>query len=125
MQAAHKIQVKPLPRGVTIHQIFSDWIGYLFRRTEVYFKETIIDGEAVWLRHKSSIEFIFGHPNGWDINQQSLLRKAAVSAGLVNASLADKTVHFVSEAEASVHFVMLYGDLERRLEVTLVFFMAI
>jgi hypothetical protein len=120
MQSSNKIKLEPLPRGVPILQIYSDWMGYLFRITEAYFESTIIDGKSVWARYRSSIEFIFGHPNGWEITQQSILRKAAVAAGLVDSASADTTVRFVTEAEASTHFVMLHGDLEGRLEVNLI-----
>jgi hypothetical protein len=119
MKVDHPITLKPLPRGVPIQQIYTDWMGYLFRHTEAYFQSTIVAGETVWRRHRSSIQFVFAHPNGWEISQQSLLRKAAIAAGLVTSSSAGELIRFVGEAEASVHFIMLHSDLEGRLEVVL------
>ena len=51
--------------------------------------------------------YIIGHPNGWEGLQQSKMRQAAVSAGLIGDSQADYArIHFVSEGEASLHYCL-------------------
>lgn len=92
-------------------------MGYLFRQTEKYFKERILDGEQTWNSLKSKIEFVIAHPNGWGTEEQGILRKASIAANLVTSSAAKDRVHFVSEAEASVHFVMLHSDLSNHMKV--------
>lgn len=63
------------------------------------------------------MEVIIAHPNGWGIREQSFLRSAAVKAGFANSNDADTKVHFVSEAEASVHFCTFYSDIVNQLQV--------
>jgi hypothetical protein len=47
-----------------------------------------------------------------------MLRRATVEAGLVaSPAMASERVRFVSEAEASVHYVMFHADLQNRLQV--------
>jgi hypothetical protein len=96
--------ISALPEGVTLQQIYSEFMGYLFKHTEPYFKKRIIDGSNIWESYKDSIAFVFGHPNGWGLREQEFLRKAAIKGGLVDAADAKNRVRFVTEAEASVHY---------------------
>jgi hypothetical protein len=54
----------------------------------------------------NNIDFILSHPNGWEGQQQSEMRCAAINAGLVNASEALERISFVTEGEASLHFCL-------------------
>jgi hypothetical protein len=49
---------------------------------------------------------ILAIPNGWDIREQDTLRKAAIRASLVTEENAGQLVQFVTESEASVHYVL-------------------
>jgi hypothetical protein len=123
LRANHDLKVEPLPFGVTIERVYADFIGYLFRHTESFFKEFTLDGKTIWDNLSASIEFVFAHPNAWGLKEQTVLQNAAVRAGLVtNASVAEGRIHFVTEAEASVHFVWLNADLGHNLTVRLLFF---
>ncbi|KAG8798522.1 hypothetical protein FRC17_007403 [Serendipita sp. 399] len=62
------------------------------------------------------MEFIFAIPNGWDSKQQTFLRQAAVTAGLVSSNDAMRLINFISEGEASVHFALAYGSTKSWLE---------
>ncbi|CCO35952.1 hypothetical protein BN14_10074 [Rhizoctonia solani AG-1 IB] len=104
MRDKFSIKIDPLPEGVTLQQIYSEFMGYLFKHTEPYFKKRIIDGSNIWESYKDSIAFVFGHPNGWGLREQEFLRKAAIKGGLVDAADAKNRVRFVTEAEASVHY---------------------
>lgn len=118
MRSREQIKLEPLPPHVTIDQIYSDFMGYLFSQTQKFFKDRILDGENTWDTLKNTMEFVIAHPNGWDAGQQSILRTAAVAANLVpSIHIAQERIHFVSEAEASVHFVLVHADLEGRLKV--------
>ncbi|KAF8755035.1 ATP binding [Rhizoctonia solani] len=42
------IKVDPLPDGVTLPQIYSEFLEYLFKHTEPCFKKRIVDGSTIW-----------------------------------------------------------------------------
>ncbi|CAE6469970.1 unnamed protein product, partial [Rhizoctonia solani] len=67
--------------GVTIEQVYSDFLRYLFQHTEKYFRDRIIDGDMLWSRYRSKMEFVIAHPNAWGTSQQAFLRNMAVKAG--------------------------------------------
>ncbi|CAE6472111.1 unnamed protein product, partial [Rhizoctonia solani] len=67
--------------GVTIEQVYSDFLRYLFQHTEKYFRDRIIDGDILWPRYRSKMEFVIAHPNAWGTSQQAFLRNMAVKAG--------------------------------------------
>ncbi|KDQ12455.1 hypothetical protein BOTBODRAFT_134607 [Botryobasidium botryosum FD-172 SS1] len=113
-----QLTLEPLPFDVTVDEIYADFMDYLFQQTKKYFKERILDGERTWDTLEGTIELIIAHPNGWDLREQSVLRNAAVEANVMPSSqAAQERVHFVSEAEASVHFVLLGADIEDRLKI--------
>ena len=121
MCSAQSITLDPIPPNVTIHQIYADFMNYLFTQTREYFILRILDGQKTWTALENNIEFVIAHPNGWDIHEQGILRNAAVDAKLVpSLYVAQEKIHFVSEAEASVHFVMIHADLENRLSVRVI-----
>ncbi|KDQ12464.1 hypothetical protein BOTBODRAFT_34432 [Botryobasidium botryosum FD-172 SS1] len=118
MKSSHQITLDPLPPQVPVEKIYADFIGYLFRQTKRFFQERILDGENTWKLLERKIDFIIAHPNGWDITEQTILRQAVIDAGILpSLSAALERVYFVSEAEASVHFVLHHTDLEARLEI--------
>ncbi|KAF8333728.1 hypothetical protein F5887DRAFT_1286197 [Amanita rubescens] len=58
-------------------------------------------------QRNDDINFILSHPNGWEGRQQSEMRNAAISAGLVkNEAEALDQVSFVTEGEASLHYCL-------------------
>lgn len=76
-----------------------------------------MDGRPIWARLRPTMEFVIAHPNGWYAAEQGVLRNAAIAAGLVPPSDLDR-IHFVNEAEASVHFVTHHANLESQLAVS-------
>lgn len=106
-----------LPAGVTLPRIYGDFLGYLLRHTQAYFEDHILDGKLIWKTYAPTLEVIIAHPNGWGTREQICLRSAAVEAGFTNAADAGDKVHFVSEAEASVHFCMFHTNLGTQLKV--------
>lgn len=118
MRAEHEIIVQPLPRGVELDRIYSDFFRYLYRHTQDFFQRREVNGEDLWARLESTIEIIIAHPNGWSAYEQGFLRKAAIMGGLVPEGDAAERVHVVSEGEASVHFVMAHGSIDHRFQVS-------
>ncbi|CAE6537666.1 unnamed protein product [Rhizoctonia solani] len=111
MLAKHEIKLDPLPPGVTLHQIYSDFLRYLRKHTRAFFRDYILDGRRVWGRYSPTMEVVITHPNGWGNREQAFLRSAAVAAGFSTAEQAPSKVRFVSEAEASVHFCIHHTNL--------------
>lgn len=112
-------QNKPaLPPGVSLRQIYTDFLGYLLKHTQTYFEDRILDGRLIWQRYKPTMEVVIAHPNGWAIREQTFLRGAAVDAGFVEDSKAQSKIRFVTEAEASVHFCIYHTNLGSRLQVS-------
>ncbi|KAJ1303493.1 hypothetical protein OPQ81_011679 [Rhizoctonia solani] len=121
MREKYSIKLEPLPNGVTLPQIYTDFMKYLFKHTEPFFKDRIVDGPKIWESYKDGIIFVIAHPNGWGIREQEFLRKAAIDGGLVGAGDAKNRVRFVTEAEASVHYCLGHSNISSRLRVGLNF----
>ncbi|CAE7193333.1 unnamed protein product [Rhizoctonia solani] len=111
MQAKHELKLDDLPPGVTLRQIYTDFLGYLLKHTKSYFVDRILDGRQIWERYSPTMEVIIAHPNGYGLTQQAFLRSCAVSAGFATAESAQGKIRFVTEAEASVHFCIHHTNL--------------
>ncbi|KAF9513160.1 hypothetical protein BS47DRAFT_1485791 [Hydnum rufescens UP504] len=81
MKLDHTFETSDLPDGVTISQIYSDYMAYLVSHTRHFFEGHVLDGGMVWDNHFESADIIITHPNGWGIREQHFLRKAAIDAG--------------------------------------------
>ncbi|KAF8695037.1 ATP binding, partial [Rhizoctonia solani] len=111
MQAKHELKLDDLPPGVSLRQIYSDFLRYLLKHTKAYFEDRIINGKNIWERHSPTMEVVIAHPNGWGVREQAFLRIAAVDAGFSSSNQAASKVRFVTEAEASVHFCIHHTNL--------------
>ncbi|KAF8632112.1 hypothetical protein AX15_002043 [Amanita polypyramis BW_CC] len=97
--------IRPLPPNKTVIDVFADLLRYLYKSTKQYIRDR--QGNEIWECVGENIEFILSHPNGWEGKQQSEMRRAAISGGLVpNETDALKRVSFVTEGEASLHFCL-------------------
>ncbi|CAE6460917.1 unnamed protein product [Rhizoctonia solani] len=115
LRTKHKLALDPLPRGVNLSTIYADFLRYLLEHTRKCFEATIINGPDVWRTHLLNMDFIIAHPNGWGTREQAFLRTSAVVAGYTFAEHAFDRIHFVTEAEASVHFCIHYTNLKSSL----------
>ena len=99
-----------LPYGLTIVDVFADFMDYLFSCAETYIKESHAFGESVWDSVKEDVIFILSHPNGWGGYEQVLMRRAAVKTKLVPDTLeGHDRIRFVTEGEASFNFCVNNG----------------
>jgi hypothetical protein len=97
--------LKPLPPGKTVVDIYADILKYLFECAQTYIRERHPNGDNLWNSLVRHAEIILSHPNGWDGAPQASMRRAAVAAGLVDQTTeGESRVHFVTEGEASLHF---------------------
>ncbi|KAG9125789.1 hypothetical protein FRC07_006216 [Ceratobasidium sp. 392] len=116
LKAKHNLKLDPLPNGISLRQIYSDFLGYLLKHTRSFFEDRIIDGQLIWKDYQPLMEVVIAHPNGWGLREQTFLRAAAVDAGLASASSAQAKIRFVTEAEASVHFCIYHTNLGNRIQ---------
>jgi hypothetical protein len=104
-------KIPPLPRGKSAVDIFADFLRYLHRCARTFIQETHANGIELWQTFEDRTEFILTHPNGWEGAHQSMMRTAAVQAGLIpDNQNGHSHLSFVTEGEASLHFCVLTND---------------
>ncbi|KAH7100088.1 hypothetical protein BKA62DRAFT_831203 [Auriculariales sp. MPI-PUGE-AT-0066] len=99
--AGAALEIPPLPSGVTLKQVYTHWLMYIYAHATSFFREQSLDGPTIWDRVKDRVEIILAIPNGWDLSQQAFLRDVVVLAG---------------RSEASVHYGLLHTDGDRWLK---------
>ncbi|KAG8805508.1 hypothetical protein FRC17_005478, partial [Serendipita sp. 399] len=116
-----RLEIPDLPNGLSVERVYVDFMKYLLNQAQKFFEDHISNGEAIWRRLRPRMEFVLATPNGWDITQQSFLRRAAIAAEWVTTSNAGTSIKFVTEGEASVHYVLAYSPSKTWLSVGTVF----
>jgi hypothetical protein len=104
------LEMPPLPPGVTIEKVYTDFMKYLMANTQECFEGSINNGTAVWRRLRDTVLVVLTTPNGWELSQQDTLRNAAVAAELMKAENTHQLLDFVTEGEASVHYALAYSQ---------------
>ena len=100
----------PLPFDKTVVEVFADFLRYLLECASSYIQDTHANGPDLWKSVKSDIDFVLSHPNGWEGEQQSEMRRAAVLAKLIpDNESGHSRISFVTEGEASLHFSVENG----------------
>ena len=97
-----------LPKGKTIVDLFADFIRFLFDSTIAHIKEVEPTGELLWENFGPTVELVLTHPNGWEGQQQEVMRKAVVQAGIFDVEEARNRVSFVTEGEASFNYCVTH-----------------
>ncbi|CAE6447421.1 unnamed protein product [Rhizoctonia solani] len=116
LKTKHNLKLDALPPGVTLRQIYSDFLRYLIKHTQTYFEDRVLDGKRIWERYSPKMEVVIAHPNAYSLKQQVFLRSCAVSAGLAGDDTASSKIRFVTEAEASVHHCIHYANMKNVLK---------
>ncbi|KAH7339944.1 hypothetical protein B0J17DRAFT_767609 [Rhizoctonia solani] len=111
------MKLERLPPGITLAQIYSDFMGYLLKHTKAFVEKRMALGKQTWEKYKPTMEVVIAHPNGWDTPEQAFLRKAAINSGFVDSDKAETQVQFVTEAEASVHYCIHHSNLGSKVQV--------
>ncbi|KDQ59114.1 hypothetical protein JAAARDRAFT_192659 [Jaapia argillacea MUCL 33604] len=102
--------IPPLPTNMTVVDVLADFMAYLYRCGLDFIRDTHHAGDQILKSVDGQIEFVFGHPNGWEGSQQEKMRQAAVLAGLIpNTSSGRSRLQFVTEGEASLHYCVNNG----------------
>ncbi|KAL5486031.1 hypothetical protein ACEPAI_7075 [Sanghuangporus weigelae] len=104
------MRLSPLPPGKSSEDVFGDFLAYLFNCTRKFIEDTHANGANLWLAVERDIHLVLSHPNGWEGAQQSRMRRAAISGGLIpNTDEGRARIRFVTEGEASMHACILSG----------------
>lgn len=106
-----------LPFTLAVDRIYADFLKYLMVHTQSFFESRTADGARTWSTLIDKSDIVIAHPNGWGLQEQSVLRRAAIMAEIVSEADAGARIRFVSEGEASVHFCLLHGNIATKMEV--------
>ena len=75
-----------------------------------YIQDTHLNGPDLWISVLDQIDFVLSLPNGWEDNQESEMRQAAVLADLIPDTTAGHArLSFVTEGEASLRISIENG----------------
>ncbi|KAG8684693.1 hypothetical protein FRC11_011730 [Ceratobasidium sp. 423] len=118
MRSRYNANLDPLPPGVSLLQVYTDYLRYLLNHTREYFQNWMVDGSTLWARYGPTIEVVITHPNGWGIREQTLLRNAAIGAGYANAKDSLTKISLLDEIKASVYFGLYRSNLSRVVDTT-------
>ncbi|KAG8829563.1 hypothetical protein FRC17_006389 [Serendipita sp. 399] len=114
-------EIPPLPTGISLKDIYTSFMTYVYKATEDFFVNRTPNGKRIWDRLKDRSILILCTPNGWETDQQMFMRDAAISAGIVSAIDADDRLEFITEGEASVHFALAYTQSDRWIKKDVMF----
>lgn len=95
-----------LPDKVTIEKVYGDFMHYLMEHTRRLFESVTPNGATIWSRGRQKTAIILTVPSTWGSRQREILTKAAVQAGLFAECDAVDLLHFVTQAEASLHYAL-------------------
>ncbi|KAG8818577.1 hypothetical protein FRC17_010781 [Serendipita sp. 399] len=101
------LEIPPLPTGVSLLQIYSSFLQFLYQSTKRFFEETTPGGAAIWQRLDQQATLVCAIPNGWKSKETDFLKQAAQYAGITHSEDdASLRMEFVTEGEASVHYIL-------------------
>lgn len=87
-------------------EVYTDFLRYIFQSTKEFFGRHVSGVAGTWDRMQNNIVIVLSTPNNWDTGHHRFLRTVAIQAGLVSENDADRRLEFVTESEASVHFIL-------------------
>ncbi|KAG8753939.1 hypothetical protein FRC14_005519 [Serendipita sp. 396] len=99
----------PLPRGVSLVEVYSDFIRYIYGVTKNFFINNTPNGQQTWSRLHDQMPIVFCTPNGWDLCQHAVLTDASIRAGIAAEVDAEDCLWFLTEGEASVHYALAHN----------------
>ncbi|KAG8690508.1 hypothetical protein FRC11_011049, partial [Ceratobasidium sp. 423] len=113
MRTQGRLTLYPLPFGVSLSQIYTDFLGYLLRHTRTYFEDHVIHGSLIWEKCAPNMLIVLAHPNGWSTREQNFMKQALLDVG---PEYKNYQITFVTEGEASVHFCMFHSNMDSALD---------
>jgi hypothetical protein len=115
------MDIPPLPKGVTLKQVYVTFLAYLFSGARNFFESNNPNGAKIWERLEDQNIIILTTPNGWDTTQHFFLQEVAVEAKLISQKHVEERLEFVTEGEASVHYALARTHRQTWLKSDLLF----
>ncbi|KAG8813630.1 hypothetical protein FRC17_001477 [Serendipita sp. 399] len=116
-----ELEIPSLPSGVSLPQVYADFIRYIYNGTKEFFISNTPNGQHIWSRLKDQMPIIFCTPNGWDMSEHAFLTQAAIQAGITDPSNAEDRLWFLTEGEASVHYSLAHTKTAEWLKMDTIF----
>jgi hypothetical protein len=93
------------PKRAALLRIYTDLLQYLYLHTKRWYFGNHVGGCNTWERLSLSqcITIVLTVPNGWEIDEQLILQKAALAAGIVDD---EDHLEFLTEGEGSLHYLL-------------------
>ncbi|KAG9090816.1 hypothetical protein FS749_000272, partial [Ceratobasidium sp. UAMH 11750] len=108
---AAALNLAPLPAGISITQVYTDYLRHIFRHTQNYFSERMFDGQRLWQSLASSMDIVMTHPSGWGTSEQRVLRSATMAA--VPDSV--QQILLISETEVLIQTYLNFPEMSEPL----------
>jgi len=102
--------IPPLPNNVTLTQVYTAYMKYLYDHAKSFFISSSVDGQRIWNKLGNNAVIVLATPNSWDVVEQGFLKEAAIAAGLFPGTFSQSRLLFVTEGEASVHHVLHHAS---------------
>ncbi|KAE8210217.1 hypothetical protein CF327_g5885 [Tilletia walkeri] len=96
--------LEPLPANIPVAKILQDFLRFMVQSTKDFIADRVPDGGHLVANLANRTEYILTIPNGWEVEQQEMIRKCCIAAGLVTQERAKRYIHFLHEAEASINY---------------------
>jgi hypothetical protein len=107
-----------LPLKVTAERLYRLLLAYLFEHTKESFTKQMGGSSKLWKKLIPTAEIVMAIPDGWEDEQQAILRRAFVSAKILDEKGAQERLEFLREAEATVHATLKSGEAHDWLKVS-------
>lgn len=107
--------VSALPEGLTILQVYKDFVAYLVSQARHHLKD--ITGSDPWPSMEDRVEILLTHPNRWGTPQQQFLEQAVVAAGIMSQKDAANRLKFAEESEAAASFCLPGASIKPKMTV--------
>lgn len=131
--------IPELPNFLTIQQVYTDFLTRVLSHIKFFFSKHRADGDELWDELLPAADIVFTIPNGWELKQQYAIRRAAISAGFLGATVVNgrdahavkrsrlnhsmtarqkqmtealERIRFVSESEAAMVYATKSGNVD-------------
>lgn len=111
-RATSPTEREPLPIGLSLEQVYSDWLGYIFAHTETFFTSREPDGADDWDSDDIKMTLIISASPTWLQPEEDMIARAAARAGIIGLSAPlGRSVRFIWETKAGIHWLMARADI--------------
>lgn len=107
--------VSALPAGVTLLQVYTDFLQYLISQTRRHLND--VTGSDPWDSLGDRVEILLTHPNRWGSYEQQFLEHAIVTAGILPLGSVLARLKFAEESSAAASFCLPIAEVGPKIVV--------